>query len=107
MTTRYMYLNTLLKLFQKPLETFRFQLPSPVIVVVNKALVQELHTIGPDNRVLIIPLTHDLPSLDAITVMSDRVGGSLNGVPIELGLRAITVVNGDLHIPFFGLKGMY
>lgn len=102
-----MYLNTVWKLFKGGLRGVNLSLPSPILLQSSSARVQLREAADPDNRVLILPLTHDMPSLEEICLMSERVGGMLNDVPIELGARAVEVREGDLHIPFFALEAAY
>ena len=104
--SRCLYIHTLVKLLHgrdRPLEA----LPTPVVLSGRNAIIQEIPTSLLDNRILIIPLQYDFPSLDVIQVRAERVGGKLNGIPIELGIREITVRDGDLHIPFFALEQPY
>jgi hypothetical protein len=102
-----LYLNTIIKLFKGGIRGVEFELPQPVVLYATNVMIKALHTSNPDDRILIFPLGFDTPSLDPITALSERVGGKLNGTLIELGIRDIIVVNGDLHIPFFGLHTPY
>ena len=100
-----MYLNTLVRLVQGGLRPVTLPLASPVTFSVIQGEVRELPDALPDRYVLILPLTHDTPSVEAIAVLADRVGGTLNGKKVEIGVRDITVTGDEVHIPFFALPG--
>jgi hypothetical protein len=105
MAAQCMYLNTLSRLFRGGLRSVSFTLPSPVTFREAQGEVRILDNALPDNRLLVLPLTHDTPACEAIAQLSDRVGGQLNGRAIELGVRDIQVLGDEVLIPFFGLEG--
>ena len=99
-----MYINSVVRLFRGGLRPITFTLPSPVTFHEKQAEVRTVAEL-PDNRLLVIPLTYETPTCEAIATLSDRVGGSLNGRPVEIGVRNIRVVGDEIHIPFFALEG--
>ena len=99
-----MYIHSLTRLFRNGLRAVSFPLPSPVTFKEERGEIRALPNALPDNRVLVLPLTHDTPTCEAITVLADRVGGMLNKIPVEIGVRNIRVVGDEVHIPFFGLQ---
>lgn len=100
-----MYLNTLTRLFRGGLRPVTFTLPSPITLRERRGEIRLLENRLPDTHLLIIPLTHETPDCHGIATLSDRVGGFLNGVRVEIAVRNICVVDDKLHVPFFVLEG--
>lgn len=105
MAAKCMYLNTITRLFRGGLRPVTFPLPSPVTFRETTGEVRVLEHSLPDTNVLVLPVTYTTPSCEAISLLADRVGGSLNGLSVEIGVRAIRVVGDEVHIPFFVLDG--
>ena len=107
-----MYLNTVFKLFKGELRDISLVLPQPIHLTAENVEIRERVIKGAngsdylDNRLMIWPFTHEL-QIEEIVKISERVGGMLNGVLIEIAIRKITIVDSNIHIPFYTLDGVY
>lgn len=100
-----MYLHTLTKLFRGQIKGDELELPKPLTLSLTQADVKVLE--GVDNRVLVI---HDVlpPDIfDEIKELSERVGGRLNGTPIEIDLGKSRMMGGVQYLPFISLDQPY
>ena len=96
-----MYLNTLTHLGRKPPE---LPLPKPLIWRSPTGLLQRLDHQLPDTHLLFLTLAPNLKSLAPITQTTDRVGGTLQGYPIEINVKAIRLVEKRVIIPLCGIS---
>lgn len=96
-----MYLHTITKLLKGKTVGKDVELPVPVRIVLTDAEVREITgTNSLDKRLLVIRDEVPATVFDAIKTISERVGGNLAGVPIEIDIRKSNRVGREMRLPF-------